>query len=298
MRRTLFPGNGTILCACVLVLLVVGVALLSGCSSKSAAKVKLRFLASTGVGGANPFTLVELVLSPVSERLIGGSAFNVGLDFHPDGSLYGASTELRRASPLTGTVTVLGTIRDGSDRVLLVNSIAFAPNGTLYAVVDQKLYTINLATVRATLVGEFPADVFVWGIDFSADGKLYGGEFKLYELNKTTCQVVRTVTESCNVVDIDYAADGNIYGVFYGTSELTRFSPDGGDGELLGTFSSSLWGLTTYNDTRERRNVDATPTTAPSRIAADSENITQALQARRMKDEVAYRASVMAPFPR
>lgn len=76
-----------------------------------------------------------------------------GLVFDPNGVLFGLSqnqVDLYTIDPATGTSTFIGD--PGLDSSF-VAGLTFAPNGTLYAAVDNALYSLNPQTAAATLVG-------------------------------------------------------------------------------------------------------------------------------------------------
>ncbi|MEP0869783.1 hypothetical protein NDA01_08210 [Trichocoleus desertorum AS-A10] len=76
-----------------------------------------------------------------------------GLAFDPTGVLFGLSqnqVDLYTIDPATGASTFIGD--PGLDSSF-VAGLTFAPNGTLYAAVNNALYTLNPQTAAATLVG-------------------------------------------------------------------------------------------------------------------------------------------------
>jgi hypothetical protein len=168
---------------------------------------------------------------PVSEVPIGPADYNPGLDFSPSGVLYGASSSLRIIDPSSGSTSTIGPIYSATQSSILMLSIAFAPNGTLYGTDGDSLYTINAKTGFATRVGHIPT--YVWGIDFAPDGTLYGAEFDLVILDPATGQVLRNIGSlgvPSGVLDIDYAPDGFIYAVRYDTMTLYRIDPSDASG--------------------------------------------------------------------
>ncbi len=204
-----------------------------------------RLLAGTGSGGTNEFCLVELQTDPVAEILVGPARYNPGLDFDPiSGVLYGASSSLRIIDPADGSYTTIGLIYSASESGILMRSIAFAPDGTLYghATSSNKLYTIDKATAFATEVGVVSA--ITWGIDFAPDGTLYSAFGSLFILDPVTGDTLATIGSlGTYVVDIDYAPDGFIYGVYYDNSNLYQIDPSDASTTLIGTYESSTWGM-------------------------------------------------------
>ena len=151
-----------------------------------------RLLGGTG-GSGNPFSLVELQTSPVAEVVIGPSSFNSAMDVDPtSGILYGASSELRTVDSTTGVATTIGSIDSSNEDGILVYSIAFAPDGTLYATADDILYTVDKTSGFATEIG--PISTPSWGIDFAPDGTMYGGYFDLYTIDPATAQVLLNIS--------------------------------------------------------------------------------------------------------
>jgi WD40 repeat protein len=212
---------------------------------------QFRILAATGSRGAHPFSLVELRVNPAAEVLIGPSDFYTALDFSPEGELYAAGSELHILNPTNGTVKrVVGTLRTAQASSLSVDSIAFSPDGRLYAVAYdltddvEVLYQVDPATAFATEIGPIEGE-YVWGIDFAPDGTLYGAEFDLVVLDPATGRVVSKIGRlaGSGVVDIDYAPDGAIYGVDYSSRQLYRINPSNAATLVVGTYESDLRGV-------------------------------------------------------
>ena len=211
-----------------------------------------RFLAGTGNSGFYPFTLSELKTSPVTTSTVISNIFLSSLDFAPDGQLYGASDLLYRIDPNNGAVTTVGTIHSSTRSSLpRVDSIAFSPEGILYAVIHDDpstshLYTLNVNNALGTVVGPISGGS-VWGIDFASDGRLFGAFTSLYLLNRNTGQIISKVGDLAkNVTELDFAPDGFLYGVGSGpvftSSILYRISPKTGTESVLGEYTV-LWGL-------------------------------------------------------
>ena len=214
-----------------------------------------RFFAGTGSAGLNPFSLVELQTDPVKEVLIGPANYNLGLDIDSNGVLYGASTDLRIINPTNGFTILIGPISSASEASIMMNSIAFAPDGTLYGVSssptsDQTtpLYTINVKTAFATQLGTFPD--YVWGIDFAPDGTMYGAHYDLFTLNPKTAQIIakigtlrQGVAFEYGAADIDFAPDGFIYAIDWLANGLYQIDPSNASTELIGTYTPQLWGI-------------------------------------------------------
>ncbi len=104
-----------------------------------------------------------------------------GLDISPNGSMYGifSDLELRSINPETGGTTLISTIT-GTNQI---ESMAFSSDGTLYVMGTPSpgarsghLYTINMITGEASLVGVMALDIDT--LTFASDGYLYGADSK------------------------------------------------------------------------------------------------------------------------
>jgi subtilisin family serine protease len=197
-------------------------------------------VAGTGSGGTNEFSLVELQTDPVAEMLIGASSFYTGLDVDPTtGLLYGASSSLRIIDSTDGYYSTIGTIHSATNSSILMRSIAFSPDGTLYGNASSTniLYTINPVTAFATEIGTISQTT--WGIDFAPDGTLYGAWNNLVEIDPATGNILASVGSlGTYVVDIDFAPDGFIYGVYDSNSNLYQINPSDASKTLIGTYES------------------------------------------------------------
>lgn len=209
---------------------------------------QFRLLGGTGGDGPNPYSIVELQTDPVTEiPICPDSRYNPALDVSPEGALYGASSELRKIVNLSDgscNVITLGPIDSNTRTYILMRSIAFHPDGTLYGVAtgDGDLYRIDTTTAFATKVCQISE--FVWGIDFSPNGTLYGASGSLYTLDPTTCQVTLVGPLPASINDIDFAPDGFIYGVDYDTNMLYKIDPlDGSVAQQYGPYETTLWGV-------------------------------------------------------
>jgi hypothetical protein len=113
---------------------------------------------SSGIG-SNPDDLFTIDVNTGVGTLVGRTGFNgiQGLDFSPDGTLYGwdvgngdgIGAGLVRINPITGAAVDVDTSVSGSGRI---QTLAFAPDGTLYGAGDA-LYKIDVATGTATVIG-------------------------------------------------------------------------------------------------------------------------------------------------
>lgn len=102
---------------------------------------------------------------------------NRGLDVSPDGILYGVlpGTNLRTIDPQTGATTLLFDI----EGVVRIESIAFSPEGRLYAVGDvgsrTDLYEVDMVSQSASLISRMNvSDIDC--LTYAPDGFLYGAD--------------------------------------------------------------------------------------------------------------------------
>ena len=122
-----------------------------------------------------------------------------GLDVSPDGTMYGvfAGLQLRTVNPETGDSAFLANI-SGTNQI---ESIAFAPDGTLYATGTPSpgarsghLYTVDLITGEASLIGVMSFDID--SLTFAPDGYLYGADSRagtvadLYQIDPASAALI------------------------------------------------------------------------------------------------------------
>jgi hypothetical protein len=106
------------------------------------------------------------------------------LAFAPDGTLYGMDKldRIAKIDKLTGVITLLGKVTGLETGELYgTGDFAFAPDGTLYVVTYQSLYTIDLESLEATLLysGLIEAEgVLVWSGLAYCDGLLYASDIE------------------------------------------------------------------------------------------------------------------------
>jgi len=135
----------------------------------SAANVLFAINNTGPAGGLNPDDLFTINVATGAGALIGATGLTglQGLDFAPEGTLYGwdISLGLVTINPATGAATdVNPAVGAPAD----IQSIVFGPNGTLYGARNE-LFTINTATGVTALVGSGGyADVR--GIEFVSTG--------------------------------------------------------------------------------------------------------------------------------
>jgi len=124
-------------------------------------------------GNNNLFGTINLLTGSFTQLGSEGSTLFNDIAAASDGTLYG----IINSSSLVTLNTNNGAISSSvSFSVNGIESLAFAPNGTLYGATQGALYTINPATGVATLVGSFNNSVIGnsgQNIRFGYDGNLY-----------------------------------------------------------------------------------------------------------------------------
>ncbi len=140
-----------------------------------------------------------------------------------------------------------GVIITDTNSASPAESIAFAPNGTLYGSSLEGLYTINTATGSATLVGDYSTEIT--NIAFGPDGTLYGltsqapdGTTDLVTINPATAaiSVVGSNGEDAPLYTGGLAfVDGWLYA--FGVSDgLYSIDPATGAATLVGLGANNL----------------------------------------------------------
>jgi hypothetical protein len=178
------------------------------------------------------------------------------MDFRPsNGVLYGASSSLQTINVKTGHATTIAPLAD------LMVSIAFSPSDQLYAVnnAGTTLFTLNPVTgstlTSVPITGTSSANE-INGIDFAANGTLYGVGAALYSLNPLTGVASRITPSGTNITgpgaspifdDIDFAPDGVLRGVTFDQSQvnslLFTINTSTGLGTLVGGTGFGMDGL-------------------------------------------------------
>lgn len=143
-------------------------------------------------------------------------------------------TSLYATNPTNGASTLIGNFGYGA-----VYGDAFAPDGTLYAMINSfspsQLATVNLSTGAATPVGTPTGISDLMGIAFAPNGTLYGaswGSNDLYTLNLTTGQATEVGSLGTDGEVMDLAWD-SMNSTMYGLSSY------GSDGSVLYTVNLS-----------------------------------------------------------
>jgi len=103
--------------------------------------------------------------------------------FDQNGVLYlmDSSGELYTVDTATGDSTYIGQVQGNFSTVSYASGdIAFSPDGVLYLVVDENLYTINMETLVATQLDSnmIPGGYNVWTGLAYCDGALYASDFE------------------------------------------------------------------------------------------------------------------------
>ena len=118
----------------------------------------------------------------------GGTLFN-DIAAASDGTVYGivSSSSLVTLNPANG-----GILSSVSFSVSGIESLAIAPNGTLYGASQNALYTIDPVSGQATLVGDFDNSQLNnagQNIRFAADGNLYDTDGGVDAMNTDLFQI-------------------------------------------------------------------------------------------------------------
>jgi hypothetical protein len=143
--------------------------------------------------GNNSFGTIDLLTGSFTQLgSVGGTLFN-DIAGSPNGNLYGIVNTTSLVTVNTNNGTVLSSV---NFNVGGIESLAIAPNGTLYGATQGALYTIDPVTGIATLVGNFNNSVIGnsgQNIRFGYDGMLYdtdGGvnatSTQLFQISTTT----------------------------------------------------------------------------------------------------------------
>jgi DNA-binding beta-propeller fold protein YncE len=122
-------------------------------------------------------------------------AYERGIDISPDGLLYSVFPDTKNLSiinPLNGIIT---SVVDITGITAMIESLAFAPDGTLYAVGSHgpvtDFYQIDISTGIASLITQLPV-VDIDCFTYASDGFLYGADSRadwmadLYKINPST----------------------------------------------------------------------------------------------------------------
>ena len=162
---------------------------------------------SNGNGALNRGALITINQTNGTGTLVGTPVSGVGLpglSFHPDGRLFastvtsGNPSTLIQINPNTGgLIATIGTINDNGTP-LSIGDLSFQPGtGVLYGMTSNAfsggglLYTINLSTAAATLIGNTGTGVG-GGLGFAPNGTLYYINFNLYTISPVDAHRITT----------------------------------------------------------------------------------------------------------
>jgi hypothetical protein len=183
--------------------LALSLLLCIGIAAPAQAQTQSTIFGAAFAGPAAPASLFAISPSNGSASLIGSIGFNQvgGIDFGPDGRLYGVAVVAGAATLITintttGAGTVVGSLGIGG---AAAQDIAFRPSdGTLFAYIQGNIFTINRDTGVATLVGSTGGFPDGNAIAFSSGtlllGNTQGGtNGSLQSVNQTTGAVTPIV---------------------------------------------------------------------------------------------------------
>jgi predicted outer membrane repeat protein len=159
-----------------------------------------------GVDGGNLYTIDQTAGSVTLVGMLHTDAADIecaGLTFKPDGTMLVHEYSNRSGSwvhklysgdPATGVLTFIADITGLTTGLYGIEYV----NGTLYGSYDQALYTINITTGAATLIG---TGTSAWDLDFGQDGILRGSgpDGKVYAVDPATA--TSTVIRDFRTVD-------------------------------------------------------------------------------------------------
>lgn len=226
--------------------------------------------------------LVELDRFSMTTRVIGPSVFSLALDFDPSGILYGIDldhgSELVTIDPSSGVVTSrIGALPHTEGAIF--TGLAFSPAGELYGCYvegsDSWLYRIDPETAAAEMIGQIPGGE-IWGLDFDAEGNLFGVMYDLVVIDTHTAEILSVIAgplvrPPLNALDLDFAADGYLYTLMWPTHDLYRVDPVRGTSERVTQYPNQPWSLASYSDIPAGR-VSRTPnalSSSPDAVALD-----------------------------
>ena len=190
----------------------------------------------------------------------GLSDLNFGaLELGNDGFLYaltmGTEASLYTIDPSDASTTRIGPL----DVFLFEGGLAFAPDGTAYAVssgfeIDPYLVSIDLATGQATEIGSLGARHDINGLGWRSDGMLVGldrVDGALLAIDPVTAAVSHVADIGPVVGGVGGMVLGDDFGFFAtagpghfdpGSNEFYWFDPVTGDHVLVGDFDATITG--------------------------------------------------------
>jgi hypothetical protein len=200
------------------------------------------FLAWTGSSDAShSMTLVRINKQNGSVTNIGGNDFFTDLEYGPDGTLYGISSDLCIINPDNGTTTTVGEFHYQGEHNILMSGGAFSPDGKLYVQINggDTVFTVNLSSGALTYVGVPTA--IVGDIEFASNGTLYASFADLCILKPSDMSTISTVgTIGAYISSLTFGSGGTLYGIdIYPSTKLYSLSLTNGLGTQVTTLGST-----------------------------------------------------------
>jgi hypothetical protein len=168
----------------------------------------------------------------------------------------GANSTLAKLDPISGAVTVIGTTKLGNTPVLL-DGLAFGPDGTLFAVDNNNIqppnfYRVDAATGALTFIGATSMDFSNGGsMGNASDRTIYAvGTGNLYTINPLTGASTKIGPLGFTTgADINGDAAGNLFIIRNSTHDLYSVSRVNGAGTLIGpTGLNQIFGMAFTGD--------------------------------------------------
>lgn len=166
------------------------------------------------------------------------------IDTHPDGTLYGiTSEELYRFDDARNTWFIVGTFPEFEDGT----GLAIDSMGTAWVTAGDAIFTVDLITAQATLIGRLGSGFFSSGdCVINKEDTLFMTS-KDFDVPDTLVLVNRTTGRGTAIGSIGFtgvfgltAGFGRLYGL-NSRGELIELDRDTGEGTLLHTFEGLRW---------------------------------------------------------
>jgi len=159
----------------------------------------------------------------------------------PGGTLYAVdnSHNLRTVNTSDGSSVVVGNMGDG------IFGIKLRSDGTMFALSNTTLYTVNPSTAAATLIGTTGVNLYLYDLAFSSPNELYlsgapvgAGNSSLYMVNQTTGNATLVGASNVYAPVLDYE-NGTLYGITFttGSQEIVTFNTTTGAATVLSTIT-------------------------------------------------------------